>query len=115
MKRSNTLHDKTAKPRGTIVWIEEDGGENFGEVKEIGIRNENDFSIDCQYQMRSYTLTLKSSDGIHFEGAYVCRYPDQTQPVLVQFQRDKTKQGSLLSGSWVEDGEKYHCIIELFI
>ena len=56
MSQSENSQNKSSSSRGSILWIEEDGGENFGEVKEVGMRNENDFSIDCKFEMRNYTL-----------------------------------------------------------
>ena len=37
MSQSENSQNKSSCSRGSILWIEEDGGENFGEVKVNGV------------------------------------------------------------------------------
>jgi hypothetical protein len=37
MSQSENSQNKSSSSRGSILWIEEDGGENFGEVKVNGV------------------------------------------------------------------------------
>jgi hypothetical protein len=37
MTQSENLQNKSSSSRGCILWIEEDGGENYSEVKVNGV------------------------------------------------------------------------------
>lgn len=102
------------KPKGKIFWIDCDGSVDYGELIGLGIRNDNDFSIDCKFQLRNYTLCLSSNDGIHLKVIGECSCVGDTWPIQVKLRRWKNAESTLLLGTWIEEGDESHCVIELF-
>jgi hypothetical protein len=105
--------DSTPRHVGTILWIYKAGDEDRGEVTEAIFRTAREIAIDCRCEDCSYTIVLKSTDGVEFTGACRGRCDGQTWQPAVRFNLWTSHKGYLLFGDWLEDGDESYCAIEL--
>jgi hypothetical protein len=61
--------------------------------------------MDCHCDSNEYAVSLKSKDGLRFDGEFTGREGTEMWPVKVQAKLYSNSSGYLLCGSWLEDGD----------
>lgn len=113
MAKKKQLSDGTSRKIGSVLWIYTGGGEDRGIVKEAIYRDKGEIAIDLHCADYHYTMVLRSKDGIDFSGECKGRCDGETWLPVVNFTHWTNPNGSLLFGTWIEDGDESYCTIEL--
>lgn len=79
-------------------------------IKRAILRSDSEIVVDCNCDTNQYAVSLKSKDGLHFDGEFTGRNGTNAWTVQVRATLYSNSSGYLLFGSWVEeDGDYVWC------